>query len=123
MKKLSKEQVIELLAAYFRSAEGAAREADPGEHADGGTCNLDTPAFTIKGVRASVVEDAARRAGVTVTEFRWFGGSRWWWLNGCTLGQGSRRSKMMEAAQAELRKLDDMGLISGFSACGYCQMD
>lgn len=108
------------LADIFRRAAAAAEAADPGEP-DGGTCNMDTPAFTIDRVRSSTIEAAAEAAGVPVTEFKWFGGKRWWWLRVPLRGQGNRRTTMMEAAQ---RVLDEAAKsVPGMRACGYCQMD
>lgn len=121
--------IVDALADLFRRAEDAAVHADPGDgfENDGGTCNMDTPAFRIDRMPKTVIEEAARRAGVSVCEFTWFGGRRWYWLNVTMNGQGNRRSKMMTAAQ---RVLNDacpdagrVGIHSGFKACGYYQMD
>jgi hypothetical protein len=111
------------LATLLLRAKQAATDADPGEglENDGGTCNLDTPAFRIDRWRESDVMQAAEVAGVQVTAFTWMGGRRWFWLNGCTKGQANRRCRMMEAAQSVIREGET--LIAGFHACGYCQCD
>jgi len=110
------------LVQVMRDAATAAIDADPGEGNDGGTCNLDTPAFRIHRAQKQDIELAAERAGVTVSEFKWWGGERWWWLNVPLYGQGNRRSAMMTAAQ---RVLNGVGpdCVKGWHACGYYAMD
>lgn len=115
--KLKGDALIKRLADIFRQAEEAALAADPGD--DGGTCNLDTPAFTIERVRAATINKAAAMAGVQCTDFRWWSG-RWFWLHVTLLGQGNRRATMSTAAQRVLDAVDD---IPGWHACQYCQMD
>lgn len=112
-------EIRSILADAFRAAAAAAEAADPIE--DGGTCNIDTPAFAVT-VPRKVVEAAAADAGLTVSDFRWFGG-RWYWLNVPLRGQGNRRSTMMEAAQKVLQDLKTSGRIPTFRACGWQQMD
>lgn len=107
------------LAEIFRAARDAALLADT-DTEDGGTCNCDTPAFRIHGIRQSFIEKAAAIAEVDVTDFTWFGGCRWFWLNVPIRGQGNRRARMMHAAQQVLDAVDD---IPGWSSCGYYQMD
>ena len=90
---------------------------------DGGSCNHDTPAFRISGVREKTIAEAAAAAGVEADPFTWFGGRRWFWLRVPLLGQGLRRTRMMEAAQRVLRAAQDTGRIPGLEACGYMQAD
>lgn len=125
-KTFVRDLVIDTLADLFRRAEAAALAADPG--ADGGSCNLDSPAFRIAGPGASrIIVAASERSGVRVTPFEWFGGKRWWFLRVTLHGQGDRRSAMMEAAQ---RVLNDAvpgagrtGVHPGFRACGWYHLD
>ncbi len=51
---------IEALADTFKLAQAAAVAADSGD--DGGTCNMDTPAFTIPRVREATIETGPCRA-------------------------------------------------------------
>ena len=113
------------LAALFGKAKAAALAADPGDGfaADGGTCNLDSPAFRIDRCRGDLIAEAAEAAGVSVNDFTWFGGRKWFWLNVPMNGQADRRHKMARAAAAVLREAADSGEIPGMSACLYCQMD
>lgn len=117
-----KDIMVDCLADIFKRAAAAALAADPGPglENDGGTCNMDTPAFRIDRWRAEKIQEAARRAGVEVSEFTWFGGKRWWWLLVPMHGQANRRSRMMEAAQ---RVLNDVTGIPGWHSCGYMAMD
>lgn len=108
------------LAELFRRA-GAAAELAGSNDEDGGTCNLDTPAFRVERMRKATIERAAQAAGLTVTEFDWFGGRRWFWLHTPTFGQGNRRARMAQAAAHVLREAE--GDIPGFRASLYCQMD
>lgn len=114
---------VQALAELFKEADAAALAADPGEGNDGGTCNCDTPAFRIKGVRMEQVQEASRLAGVPVQPFDWFGGRRWFWLVCVLMGQGNRRTRMMEAAQRVLRDAQESGRVAGLEACGYHQAD
>ncbi|OPZ24195.1 MAG: hypothetical protein BWZ02_02925 [Lentisphaerae bacterium ADurb.BinA184] len=116
---------IEQLANLFRNAAAAAVAADPGEglENDGGTCNMDTPAFRLPGVPASVVAEASTSAGVPAESFRWFGGKVWYWLRVPLHGQANRRSTMMTAAQRVLDRAQESGEVAGLESCGYYQMD
>jgi hypothetical protein len=118
---MSKE-LVKKLADLFRRAAEAALAADTDE--DGGTCNFDTPAFRIKRCRKTVIEAAAREAGVLVdvTEFTWFG-QRWFWLIVPMHGQAARRTRMAEAAAKVLREAQEKGEIPEFRALLYCQSD
>lgn len=108
---------VEAMAEAFRVAKAAGLAAATDE--DGGTCNMDSPAFRVKGVRAALVHQAAEMAGVTVCDFKWWSGSRWWWLGGFLQGQGNCRQRMSTAATQALKaaKPDFM------EVCQYCQMD
>jgi hypothetical protein len=121
----TKSVITDWLADLFARAKQAALDADPGDgpENDGGTCNLDTPAFRAKGCRSSVIQAAAERAGLSVSEFHWFGGKRWWWLHVPLLGQANRRATMAEAAARVLREAAESGEWPAFGACLYCQMD
>lgn len=104
----------------FKRAAAAATEAGKNEE-DGGTSNLDTPAFRIEGMRSTDVLEIAKEAGLTAAPFTWFAGKKWYWLNVPLLGQGNRRSRMTHAAHLELKKL--VGVVPGFKACEYLQID
>jgi hypothetical protein len=106
------------LVTAFRAAREAANDAGLNDE-DGGTCNLDSPAFRLKGVTKRVIERAARQAGCGVSDFTWFGGHRWFWLQCGLLGQGNRRSRMSRAATDALKEAN----VSGMEVCEYCQMD
>jgi len=123
--KTKTSELVEQLADLFRRAEQAALAADPGDglHNDGGTSNFDTPAFRIERVRQATIETAAKLAGVGVCQFDWFSGKTWYWLHVTLRGQGSRRSKMAEAAARVLRQSAEANEIPGFRACLYCQAD
>lgn len=108
------------LTGLFRRAETAAMEAGV-DLEDGGTCNLDHPAFRIDRVRESSIQKIATRAGLDVTPFQWFGGRKWFWLNVPLYGQANRRARMAQAASKVLQEGEKT--IKGFSACCYCQMD
>jgi len=113
--------LVSKLAAILQRAHAAAVAADPGEGNDGGTCNMDTPAFRIDRVKETTIQKAANLAGVEVMRFGWLGRDSWYWLRVPLLGQGNRRSTMMKAAQKVLN--DSAPQIPGFHACGYYQMD
>lgn len=124
-KKLTPDQIVGKLIKLFKESSAAATAADPGAglENDGGTCNTDTPAFRIDGVRFNIIERAALLSGVRVTEFKWIGGKKWCWLMVPLHGQAERRSKMMEAAQRVLNAFAESNEIPGFRACGYQQAD
>lgn len=90
------EALIQSLAECFKAAKSAAlAKADI---PDGGTCNFDTPTFTIPRVRAETIRKAANIAGVSVNR-----SSRGiWFLNGFLDGQAARRTVMAEAAEKAL---------------------
>lgn len=113
------------LAELFRKANQAALSADPGEglENDGGTCNMDCPAFRVDRARESTIRAAAELAGVEVYAFNWFGGRKWFWLRVTLHGQANRRSRMAEAAARVLRSAAEQNTIPGFNACMYCQAD
>lgn len=105
----------ETLIQAFREAAAAALAADPGPDADGGTCNFDTPALDLPGVREKFVEDCATAAGITAAAFKWFG-KRAFFVFVPLNGQANRRSIMAEAAYRRLKEL-------GLHAVMYCQAD
>lgn len=112
------------LTDLFKRAEAAALAADPGDGMlnDAGTCNADSPAFTLPRVRKALIERAAQAAGITVTDYEWFN-TRYFWVNVTTRGQANRRSLMAEAAYKVLREFAESGEIPGFRATMYYQMD
>ena len=125
MTTMSTQEIQAKLTELFIRAEMAALAADPGpgpEH-DGGTCNLDSPAFRVDRLRQSVIEAAAKDADLSVTDFTWFRGQRWFWLRTTTNGMANRRSTMAEAADKVLRAAQEANEIPGFHACLYCQAD
>lgn len=111
------------LCSILTRAKTAAIAADPGEGNDGGTSNLDTPAFRVEGASDKRIQAAARLAGVSVTDFKWLGGKKWYWITGITQGQGDRRSAMMQAAQRVLDEAAKTRELNGLHACGYMQAD
>jgi hypothetical protein len=118
---MTRRESLDKLTGYLKRAAEAAKAADPGPDADGGTCNFDSPAFRLDRVPQKDIEAAAEAAGVRVVDFTWFAGSRWFWLSGVTNGQGNRRTRMMEAAQAVLDEA--AAEIPCMCSSGYYQMD
>lgn len=108
------------LAECFRAAKAAAEAIDNPE--DGGTCNRDCPAFRIERCRESLIKEAAALAGVTASDFDWFGGRRWWWLTGFLEGQGNKRARMSHAATRALEAAAAVHCPQ-MKVCEYCQMD
>src|SRR5262249_28043600 len=104
------------LVDAFREAAAAALAADPGQAADGGTCNFDTPAIRLPGTRERFVQECAAEAGITASAFDWLGGRRWFFVFVPLHGQANRRSIMAEAACRRLKEL-------GLHAAMYCQAD
>jgi hypothetical protein len=100
----------------FREAAAAALAADPGQDADGGTCNFDTPAIRLPGVREKFIRECAAVAGLEASPFDWFGRRRWFFVFVPLKGQANRRSRMAEAATRRLKEL-------GLDAVLYCQAD
>jgi hypothetical protein len=68
------------LVHAFREATAAALAADPGQEADGGSCNFDTAAIRLPGVRERLVLECAAEAGISASAFDWFGGRRWFFV-------------------------------------------
>ena len=111
---------VDDLAKCLDLAKQAAIEAGKNEE-DGGTCNLDCPAFQIPGMPDSIIQTAATVAGVTCSKFKWFGAKRWYWVTGFLLGQGNRRSRMSDAATKMLKQC--LAEYPEIKVCEYCQMD
>lgn len=86
---------------------------------DGGTCNLDSPAFRAPRKPAKKLVEAAEEAGVTITPFSWFGGKKWYWVGGFSRGQGNLRARICTAAYKALKEHAPEGL----EVCAYLQMD
>lgn len=115
---------IEALAEVLRAGVAGALAADPGpgqEH-DGGSCNFDTPAFRVEGMRRAGIEQAAALAGISVTEIRWFG-CRWYWAGVPLNGQAERRSRMSGAADRAMREQAERRPVDGLKLCEYQQAD
>ncbi len=106
----------ETLVHAFREAAAAALAADPGPEADGGTCNFDTPAIRLPGIRERFIRECATAAGISASAFDWLGGRRWFFVFVPMNGQANRRSIMAEAACRRLKQL-------GLPAAMYCQAD
>jgi len=106
----------ETLVHAFREAKAAALAGDPGQDADGGTCNFDTPAIRLPGIREKFVAECAAEAGISASAFDWLGGQRWFFVHVPTHGQANRRSIMAEAACRRLKEL-------GLQAVMYAQAD
>jgi hypothetical protein len=104
------------LVRAFREAAAAALAADPGPDADGGTCNFDTPAIRLPGIREKFVQECATEAGISASAFEWLGGRRWFFVHVPSFGQANRRSRMAEAASRRLKEL-------GLQAVMFCQAD
>lgn len=122
MNAVSKTKVtVYLLAGLFLACKeaGVAAGSDP---EDGGTCNMDSPAFNLPRVKDAVIQEAASIAGVTASDFKWFGGQRWYWVTGFLMGQGNRRARMSHAATKAL-KAAAVELLPEMSVCEYCQAD
>ena len=115
---------IAKLSKVFTLAKMAAEhELEEGDNADGGSCNLDTAAFRVTNIDRKAIEAAANLAGVSVMEFEWIGGKKWYWLNVKTAGQGDRRSRIAAAAQRVLDDAQKQRVVPGLVACMYQQMD
>lgn len=112
---------INAMAEAFKTAKAAGEAAFTSD--DGGTSNLDSPAFRVARISKKSVEAAAALAGVSVSDFEWFGGRRWFWLGGFLKGQGNCRSRMSHAATKALEAA--ASTFEGFemSVCEYCQAD
>jgi hypothetical protein len=109
------EATRELLANAFADAWMAADTAAEQDSDDSGTCNLDTPVYRPEpAVRNSVIEQAARAAGVRISISEWFG-RRAVFLY-VTTGQGACRTRAAQAACCALEA-------AGLRATVYYQMD
>ncbi|MDP8218432.1 MAG: hypothetical protein P9M03_06880 [Candidatus Theseobacter exili] len=107
------------LISAIKNAEKAAIAADPGQDADGGTCNFDTPAIRISHIRESTMQGIAEDSGIKLISFHWFGNQKWYWVRTSTMGQGNRRTTMMQSA---LKILKDESP-EDVQVMGYYQMD
>ena len=110
------------LISLFKKAKEAAIASDPGDTNDGGTCNLDSPAFSVPQMRTETIKEIAFKAGLNVCEFS-HRGKRAFWLGVPLHGQGNRRAKMARAAGNVLRDFGDAGSIPGFRGWTYYAMD
>jgi hypothetical protein len=108
----------EYQAIIVEGLKRAKAAADAVDSDDGGTCNLDMPVFALKGVRESLMVELGRQAGVRISSSSWLGG-RWFFVGGCTRGQGNLRALCAEAAAKALQEIQ----IPGFRASCYQQMD
>ena len=86
-----------------------------GDKEDGGTCNFDTPQLILSGWTEADVESAFSKAGLTCY-IKKSGKVLVVDVLGCTSGQGSRRTRMAEAARDSLAE-------DGYDAYVYYQMD
>lgn len=116
---MTKQEKIDLLAEAFTAGLKAAEAAATANQDDGGTCNLDSAVFWLKGARESLVLEAAEKAGVIVNSFTWLG-ARCWWVN-VQHGQANLRARMAQAAAQAMRAFNDK--IPGFRASCYQAMD
>ncbi len=110
--------LVDDLVEMFRAAEAAAVAADSED--DGGTCNLDSPAFRMKGNKVAAIRKAAELAGIRVHDFTWYG-KKWFWLNVTANGQANRRYRSIRAATNAMRPFEDK--IAGLSVSHYMAMD
>ena len=123
MARTARTTTHEDLVAIFTAGINAAREADPGHAADGGTCNLDKPAIKLHGLRYSTVERAAEAAGVCIYKFTW-GGTSWYWVDVELEGQGDRRSTMSSAAVRAMQdEIERTGRAEEWDCMEYKAMD
>lgn len=110
----------EQIEAILTAGNEAAIVADPIQ--DGGTCNFDTPTLILPRVRAAAVEAAGEATGIHVHRIQWMGSTAWW-ISTESLGQGSRRTTMAEAATRAMQaKIEELGR-KDWSATTYYQMD
>jgi hypothetical protein len=94
----------------------AAKAADPGQDADGGTCNFDSAYLRVPGMRESQFEKISAAVGdhhLSLSTYSWHG--RILMLRAYN-GQANRRTIMAEAAGKVFK---ESGLDSGI----YYQMD
>ena len=111
----NKQQLISAL----KNAEIAAIAADPGQDADGGTCNFDKPAIRIPNIRKDTMKEIAQISKIDLYPFHWLGNKVWYWVGTSANGQANRRTTMMQAA---LRVLKDE-CTEEVMVNGYYQMD
>ena len=107
------------LISALKNAELAAVAADPGQDADGGSCNFDKPAIQIPNIRETTMKKIAEDSGVDLYPFHWMGNKKWYWVRTSSNGQANRRTTMMEAA---LKILKDESP-EGVRVQGYYQVD
>lgn len=98
------------LKAALKAAEQAAAGVD-----DGGTCCLDAPSLHLPRWRQSLVEQAAKEAGVGCSTWRLFGEKRYV-FSMRTPGQARKVERAAEAATAELAR-------RGYDSFCYQQAD
>lgn len=103
-----------LLRDHLLAAHQAAEEASQRVE-DTGTCNFDSPALDLPRWRVSLVEEAARQAGVGCFTWSCFG-HKLFVFPMHTPGQARKREVAQESAMAVLRAL-------GYDTYGYYQMD
>lgn len=115
--------VGKLAKVLLRAKKAAMQELMDGDITDGGSCNLDTPAFRVERMPQKVIETAAKLAGVTVTQFDWMGRQKWYWLNVHSAGQGDRRTRIATAAQRVLDEAKKVHEVPGLASCMYQQAD
>ena len=107
------------LVSALKNAEIAAITADPGQDADGGTCNFDKPAIRIPNIRKATMQEIAQASGITLHPFHWLGNKVWYWVGTSANGQAHRRTTMMQAAVNVLKDESPDGILVN----GYYQMD
>lgn len=82
---------------------------------DGGTCNFDAPAIVANRWKESLVQQAAKEAGLSA--FKWRPYRNTMFVFGVPgPGQGNMRTRKAEAMTAYLKS-------KGYDAIMYCQMD
>jgi hypothetical protein len=100
----------------IKAAVAAAKAADRGDDADGGTCNFDSayiPVPSIREKQAKEIIALVPEGGVTLGDYSFHG--RVLMLH-CYHGQANRRTIMAEAASKAIQAL-------GMKASMYYQMD
>lgn len=112
----------EILVEAFIAALAAAKDADPGQAADGGTSNLDSVAIFVPNVRKSTIDSAADFASTYATKFHWLGSTAYW-VDVGAMGQGSRNTAMVEAGAQAMQKVFDKHGMTTWRAMVYYRMD
>ena len=118
----SKTQIkLQALTKALIKAKMAMAAADVGDSNDGGTCNFDSPRFTVPKIPAQRVMKAAEDAGVLV--FCLTGKSPKTYQVGVPYGQANRRTLCAKAGTDALvaEKLGD--IIPGCEVYTYYHMD